>query len=130
MLSLPADEVNDSDDTLGVVMSTVTLLTDATDRLPAASAAYTLYVPAPSPVAGKVVSVLAVKIETLFHLESSEAVMLTTSVTVIVDKTKYAVPTSVLRTVANPKVVMLAAVTLAVGAVVSTRWLGDAAIAE
>ena len=58
------------------VVATVTLLLEALERLPAASTAKTLYVPSASPVAGKLVSVFAKLMATLFHWLSKASVML------------------------------------------------------
>jgi hypothetical protein len=74
--SSPAFEVKLNDVTVGAVESIVTVLTDAADRLPAASTAYTVYEPSDSPVAEIEPLVFAVVIAAEFHKASAALVIL------------------------------------------------------
>jgi len=73
---------------VGSVESMVTVLADVLDKLPAASAAYALYVPSISPVAAKDVAVLILEIATLFHVLPAALVMLARLETATVDFTR------------------------------------------
>jgi hypothetical protein len=70
-------------------------------------------------VAARLVLVEAELMATLFHWLSAAPVMLARLLTETVVLTRYAVPVSVLCTTALPEVVIVAVVTLAIGAVVS-----------
>jgi hypothetical protein len=83
-------------ETVGGVVSIVTVPVDAAEILPAASAARTLYVPSARPVTASAKLELIVEIETEFHMLSAALVILPTSDTVTEELTKYAVPVSVL----------------------------------
>jgi len=102
--------------TVGAVESIVTLFEDATDRLSSASTAYALYVPSASPAAEMLVAVFAATIDTWFQAESAADVMLALFVTVTLVLTKYAVPVSVLCTVADCELRIRAVVSDTVGA--------------
>ena len=73
---------------VGIMESMVTVLADVVDKLPAASAAYALYVPSISPVAAKDVAVLILEIVTLFHVLPAALVMLARLETATVDFTR------------------------------------------
>ena len=75
-------------------------------------------------------SVVALEIVTEFHDVSLAPVIEDKFETVIEFRTRYAVPVSVLCTVALAVFAIVAVVALAVGAVVSMVLLADAAIAE
>jgi hypothetical protein len=83
-------------ETVGGVVSIVTVPVDAAEMLPAASAARTLYVPSARPVTASATLELIVEIGTEFHMLSAALVILPTSDTVTEELTKYAVPVSVL----------------------------------
>jgi hypothetical protein len=83
-------------ETVGGVVSIVTVPVDAAEILPAASAARTLYVPSARPATASAKLELIVEIETEFHMLSAALVILPTSDTVTEEFTKYAVPVSVL----------------------------------
>ncbi len=83
-------------DTVGEVVSIVTVPVDAAETFPAASAAKTLYVPSARPVTASATFELIVEIGTEFHILSAALVMLDTSETATEELTKYAVPVSVL----------------------------------
>ena len=70
-------------------------------------------------MAARLVLVEAELMATLFHWLSAAPVMLARLLTETVVLTRYAVPVSVLCTTALPELVMVAVVTLAIGAVVS-----------
>jgi hypothetical protein len=76
-------------------------------------------VPSVRPVAAKEVLVLAEVIDTWFHTLSAAPVILARFDTVTDDRTKYAVPVSVLDTDAEPDDLIVAAVNVTVGAIVS-----------
>ena len=76
--------------------------------------------PPASPVAGRLVFVAAELMVTLFDWLSAAPVILARLLTETSVLTRYAVPVSVLCTTAFSEVVMVAVVTLAVGAEVST----------
>ena len=98
-----------------VGFATVTLLVETSEKLPAASTAYTLYVPGVKPLAGISVLVFADSIVTLFHVLSDALVISVTLSTETLVFTIYAVPVSVLLTDAFSEIVIVADVTLAVG---------------
>ena len=75
--------------------------------------------PSVSPVAGRLVFVATELMVILFDWLSAAPVILARLLTVTAVLTRYAVPVSVLCTTAFSEVVMVAVVTLAVGAVVS-----------
>ena len=83
-------------ETVGGVVSIVTVPVDAAEILPAASAARTLYVPSARPSTASATFELIVEIATEFHMLSAALVMLDTSETATEELTKYAVPVSVL----------------------------------
>jgi len=83
-------------ETVGGVVSIVTVPVDAIEILPAASAARTLSVPSARPATASAKLELIVEIETEFHMLSAALVILPTSDTVTEELTKYAVPVSVL----------------------------------
>ena len=58
-----------------VGFATVTLLVETSEKFPAASTAYTLYVPGVKPLAGISVLVFADSIVTLFHVLSDALVI-------------------------------------------------------
>ena len=99
---------------------TVTLLVLTVDKLPAASTVYNWYEPFSKPVKAKLVLVLAELMATEFQAVSAALVMLASLVTLTLLLTKYAVPVSLLCTVALDVLASVAVVTLAVGAVAST----------
>ena len=76
--------------------------------------------PSTKPVNAKLVFVLATLMLTEFQELPAALVMLASLVTLTLLFTKYAVPTSLLCTVALDVFVSVAVVTLAIGAVVST----------
>jgi len=76
------------------------------------------------------VSVLALEIVTEFHDVALAPVIEDKFDTVIEFRTRYAVPVSVLRTVALAVFAIVAVVALAVGALVSTRCEALAVISE
>lgn len=108
-----------ADANTGAVESMVTVPVEATDKLPAASTAYALYVPSERPAALRDVAVLADEIVTWFHDASAAPVMFASVFTVTEVFTKYAVPVSVLCTVADPVFASVAVVNVTVGAVES-----------
>ena len=75
-----------------------------------------MYVPSASPAAEMLVAVFAATIDTWFQAESAADVMLALFVTVTLVLTKYAVPVSVLCTVADCELRILAVVSDTVGA--------------
>jgi len=104
---------------VGAVESRVTVFVDADDKLPAASTAYTLYEPSERPVPTIDVFVFAAVTDAEFHDASAAPVMLASLDTVTDDNTRYTVPVSVLRAVADDALLIVAEVADAVGAVAS-----------